>query len=75
MMDQGEPGKDLPILEQAREADPHETESSKKMEAATEPTPETLTTTTEMVNAQFEVTAPVALHEQFSTFEDVFPPC
>ena len=35
-MDQGEPGKDLLILEQMREADPHETESSKKMEAATE---------------------------------------
>ena len=50
MMDQGEPGKDLPILEQTREADPHETESSKKMEAATEPTPDTLTATTEMVN-------------------------
>ena len=56
MMDQGEPGKDLPILEQTREADPHETESSKKMEATTEPTPYT-----EMVNAPFEVTAPVAL--------------
>ena len=61
MMDQGEPGKDLPILEQTREADPHETESSKKMEAATEPTPDTLTAATEMVNALFEVTAPVAL--------------
>lgn len=73
MMDQGEPGKDLPILEQTREADPHETESSKKMEAATEPTPDTLTTTTEMVNAPFEVTAPVALQEQFSPFEDVSP--
>ena len=73
-MDQGEPGKDLPILEQTREADPHETESSKKMEAATEPTPDTLTATTEMVNALFEVTAPVALHEQFSPFEDVCPP-
>jgi len=58
MMDQGEPGKDLPILEQTREADPHETESSKKMEAATEPTPDTLTATTEMVNAPFEVTTP-----------------
>ena len=46
MMDQGEPGKDLPI-EQAREVDPHETESSKKMEATTEPTPDTLTATTE----------------------------
>ena len=57
-MDQGEPGKDLPILEQTREADPHETESSKKMEAATEPTPDTLMATTEMVNAPFEVTAP-----------------
>ena len=65
MMDQGEPGKDLPILEQTREADPHETESSKKMEATTEPTPDTLTATTEMVNAPFEVTAPVALQKQF----------
>ena len=65
-MDQGEPGKDLPILEQTREADPHETESSKKMEAATEPTPDTLTATTEMVNAPFEVTTPVPLQEQFS---------
>ena len=55
MMDQGEPGKDLPI-EQAREVDPHETESSKKMEATTEATPDT-----EMVNAPFEVTAPMAL--------------
>ena len=73
-MDQGEPGKDLPILEQTREADPHETESSQKMEAATEPPPDTLTPTTEMVNAPFEVTAPVALQEQFSPFEDVFPP-
>ena len=73
-MDQGEPGKDLPILEQTREADPHETESSKKMEAATEPTPDTLTATTEMVNALFEVTAPVALQEQFPPFEDVSPP-
>ena len=73
-MDQGEPGKDLPILEQAREADPHETQSSKKMEAATEPTPDMLTATTEMVNAPFEVTAPVALQEQFSPFEDVSPP-
>ena len=73
-MDQGEPGKDLLILEQTREADPHETESSKKMEATTEPTPDTLTATTEMVNAPFEVTAPVALQEQFSPFEDVFPP-
>ena len=72
-MDQGEPGKDLPILEQTREADPHETESSKKMEAATEPTPDTLTATTEMVNAPFEVIAPVALQEQFSPFEDVSP--
>ena len=61
MMDQGEPGKDLPILEQTREADPHETESSKKMEATTEATPDT-----EMVNAPFEVTTPVALQEQFS---------
>ena len=73
-MDQGEPGKDLPILEQTREADPHETESSKKMEATTELTPDTLTATTEMVNAPFEVTAPVALQEQFSPFEDVSPP-
>ena len=73
MMDQREPGKDLSILEQTREADPHETESSKKMEAATEPTPDTLTATTEMVNAPFEVTAPVALQEQFSPFEDA--PC
>ena len=74
MMDQGEPGKDLPILEQTREANLHEKESSKKMEAATEPTPDTLTATTEMVNAPFEVTAPVALQEQFSPFEDVSPP-
>ena len=73
-MDQGEPGKDLPILEQTREADPHETESSKKMEATTELTPDTLTATTEMVNTPFEVTAPVALQEQFSPFEDVSPP-
>ena len=72
-MDQGEPGKDLPILEQTREADPHETESSKKMEPATEPTPDTLMATTEMVNAPCEVTAPVALLEQFSPFEDVPP--
>ena len=27
-----------------------------------------------MVNAPFEVTAPVALQEQFSPFEDVSPP-
>ena len=74
MMDQGEPGKDLPILEQTREADPHETESSKKMEATTEPTPDTLMTTTEMVNASFEVTTPVALQEQSSPVEDVPPP-
>ena len=73
MMDQGEPGNDLPILEQRREADPHETESSKKMEAATEPTPDTLTDTTEMVIAPFEITNPVALQEQFSPFEDVSP--
>ena len=73
-MDQGEPGKDLPILEQTREADPHETESSKKMEAATEPTPDTLTATTEMVNAPFEVTAPVALQEQFSPSRMCPPP-
>ena len=70
-MDQGEPGKDLPILEQTREADPHEIESSKKMEAATKPTPDTLTATTDMVNAPFEVTTPVALQEQFCPFEDV----
>ena len=56
MMDQGEPGKDLPILEQTREADPHETKSSKKMEATIEATPDI-----EMVNVPFEVTAPVAL--------------
>ena len=74
MMDQGEPGKDLSILEKTREADPHETESSKMMEATTEPTPDTLTTTTEMVNAPFEVTAPVGLQEQFFPFEDVSPP-
>ena len=70
MMDQGEPGKDLPILE----ADPHETESSKKMEATTKPTPDTLTATAEMVNAPFEVTGPVALQEQFSPSEGVSPP-
>ena len=35
------------------------------MEAATEPTPDTLTATTDMVNTPFEVTAPV---------EDVSPP-
>ena len=58
MMDQGEPGKDLPILEQTWEADPHETESSKKMEEATELTPNMLKATTEMVNTTFEVTAP-----------------
>ena len=74
MMDQEEPSKDLSIFEQTREADPHEAESSKKMEAATEPTPDTLTTTTEMVNTPFEVTTLVALQEQFSTFEDVSPP-
>ena len=56
------------------EADPHEIESSKKMEVATEPTPETLTATTEMAKALFEVTTPVALQEQFSPFEDVPPP-
>ena len=50
-----------------------ERESSKKMEAATEPTPDTLMATTDMVNAPFEVTAPVALQEQFSPFEDVPP--
>ena len=53
MMDQGEPGKDLPILEQTREADPHETESSKKMEATTEPTPDTLMATAEMPKVIF----------------------
>ena len=74
MMDQGEPGKDLPMLQQTREADPHETESSKKMEAATKPTLDTLTASTEMVNAPFEVTTPVALHEKFFPFEDVSPP-
>ena len=74
MMDQGEPGKDMPILEQTQEADPHETERSKKMEVATEPAPDTLTATTEMVNALFEVKTPVALQEQFSPFEDVSPP-
>ena len=74
MRDQGEPDKDLPILEQTWEADPHETESSKKMEAATKPTPDTLMATIKMVNAPFEVTAPVALQEQFSPFEDVSPP-
>ena len=73
MMDQGEPGKDMPILEQTREADPHETESSKKMEATTKPIPDTLTATNEMVNAPFEDTTPMALHEQFSPFEDVSP--
>jgi len=72
-MDQGEPGKDLPVLEQTREADPHETESSKKMEGATELTPDTPTATTEMVNALYEVTAPMALQEQLSPFEDVSP--
>ena len=73
-MDQGEPGKDLPILEQTREADPHETESSKKMEATTEPTPDTLTATTEMVNAPFEVTAPVALQSSFPPSRMCPPP-
>ena len=73
-MDQGEPGKDLPILEQTREADPHETQSSKKMEATTELTPDTLTATTEMVNAPFEVTAPVALQGQFPPLRGCVPP-
>mgnify|MGYP005845638289 CR=1 FL=1 len=73
MMDQGEPGKDLPILEQTSAAAHYEAESSKKMEAATEPTSYMHTATTEMVNAPFEVTAPVALQEQFSPFEDVAP--
>ena len=73
-MDQGEPGKDLPILEQTREDDPHKTESSKKMEAATEPTRDTLTTTTEMVNAPFKVTAPVALQEHFPPSRMCPPP-
>ena len=72
-MDQGEPGKDLSILEQTREADPDETESSKKMEAATELTPDMLTATIEMVNTQFEVTALVAQQEQFSPFKEVPP--
>ena len=54
-MDQGEPGKDLPILEQTWEADPHETESSKKMEAATEPTLDMLSATIEMVNARLRL--------------------
>ena len=44
------------------------------MEAATKPTPDTLTTSSEMVNAPFEVTTPMALQEQFSPFEDVSPP-
>ena len=44
------------------------------MEATTEPTPDTLTTTSEMVNALFELTTPVALQEQVSPFEDVSPP-
>ena len=79
MMDHGEPGKYLPMLEQTREADPLETESSKKMKATTEPTPDTLTATTKMVNATFEVIAPMAVQEQFSPgkmdpFEDVPPP-
>ena len=69
MMHQGELGKDLPILEQTREADPHETESSKKMEVTTKATPDT-----EMVNSPFDVTAPVALQEQFPPIEDVPPP-
>jgi hypothetical protein len=78
-MDHGEPGKDLPMLEQTRQADPHETESTKKMKATTEPTPDALTATTEMVNATCEVTAPVAVQEQFSPgnmdpFVDVSPP-
>ena len=38
------------------------------MEATTEAAPDT-----EMVNAPFEVTGPVALQEQFSPFEDVSP--
>ena len=64
MMDQGELGKDLPILEQTREADPHGTESSKKMEVATEPTPEPLTATSAVVSAPLEVKDPDALGEQ-----------
>ena len=44
------------------------------MEAATEPTPDTLTATTEMVNAPFEVTAPVALLEQFPPSRMCPPP-
>ena len=43
------------------------------MEAATEPTPDMLTATTDMVNTPFEVTSPVALQQQFSPFEDVCP--
>ena len=74
MMDQGEPGNDLPILEQTREADPDKTKRLKKMEAATESTPDMLTATTEMFNAPFEVTAPVALQEQFSLSRMCPPP-
>ena len=44
------------------------------MEVATEPNPDMLTATTEMVNAPFEVTTPMALQEQFSPFEDLSPP-
>ena len=78
-MDHGELGKDLLMLEQTWQADPHETESSKKMKATTEPTPDALMATTEMVNATFEVIAPMAVQEQFSPgkmepFEDVSPP-
>ena len=73
-MDQGEPDKDLPMLEQTREADPHETESSKKMEAATEPTLDTLTATTEVVNAPFEVTAPWHYRSSFPPLR-MCPPC
>ena len=72
-MDPGALGKELPILEKTWEVDPHDIENSKKMEVATEPTPDTLTATTEMVNAPFEVTTPIALMEQFPPFEDVSP--
>jgi hypothetical protein len=35
------------------------------MKATTKPTPDALTATTEMVNAMFEVIAPVVVQEQF----------
>ena len=44
------------------------------MEVATEPTPDTLMATTEMGNAPFEVTTPVALQEQINPFLAVSPP-